>query len=54
MWSQIDLSVADSINAAFSKAAKEFGRIDILVNNAAVTKDGLALRMKQDDWDAVL
>ena len=33
---------------------EEFGRIDILVNNAAITKDGLALRMKKDDWDAVL
>ncbi len=30
------------------------GPVDILVNNAAVTKDGLALRMKKDDWDAVL
>ncbi len=36
------------------KRAKEFGRIDILVNNAGVTRDGLALRMKRDDWDAVL
>ena len=35
-------------------AAKEFGQIDILVNNAAITRDGLALRMKKDDWDAVL
>ena len=38
---------------AFAKA-KEFGRIDILVNNAGITKDGLALRMKKDDWDAVI
>jgi len=50
----IDLSSQDSIKAAFSKASKEFGRIDILVNNAGVTRDGLALRMKRDDWDAVL
>jgi 3-oxoacyl-[acyl-carrier protein] reductase len=49
----IDLSSAESIKAAFA-AAKEFGRIDILVNNAGVTKDGLALRMKKDDWDAVI
>ncbi|MEO8026795.1 MAG: 3-oxoacyl-ACP reductase FabG, partial [Bryobacteraceae bacterium] len=34
--------------------AKDFGRIDILVNNAGVTKDGLALRMKLEDWDMVL
>src|SRR5215472_15968430 len=49
-----DLSNLDSIRAAFAQAAKEFGHIDILVNNAALTKDGLALRMKQQDWDSVL
>jgi 3-oxoacyl-[acyl-carrier protein] reductase len=50
---EMDLSSADSIQAAFA-AAKEFGRVDILVNNAGLTKDGLALRMKKEDWDAVL
>jgi 3-oxoacyl-[acyl-carrier protein] reductase len=50
----MDMSSADSINEALLNAAKDFGRIDILVNNAAITKDGLALRMKKDDWDAVL
>ena len=50
----IDLGSPESVRSAFSKAAKEFGRIDILVNNAAVTKDGLAVRMKQQDWDNVL
>jgi len=50
----LDLASADSIRSAFAKAAKEFGRIDILVNNAAITKDGLAVRMKQQDWDEVL
>ncbi len=44
------MSSQESIKAAFAKA----GPVDILVNNAAVTKDGLALRMKKDDWDAVL
>jgi 3-oxoacyl-[acyl-carrier protein] reductase len=34
--------------------AKDFGRIDILINNAGITKDGLAMRMKQADWDVVL
>src|SRR5204863_6885444 len=50
----IDLSSADSIREAFTLAVKEAGRIDILVNNAGITKDGLALRMKKEDWDAVL
>src|ERR1700686_2803496 len=46
----IDLASPESIKEAFAKA----GKIDILVNNAGITKDGLALRMKKDDWDAVL
>ena len=50
----IDLSSHDSIKEAFAKVPKEFGRVDILVNNAGLTRDGLALRMKPDDWDAVL
>jgi 3-oxoacyl-[acyl-carrier protein] reductase len=50
----IDLASPDSIKEAFSKASKEFGRIDILVNNAGLTRDGLAMRMKRDDWDAVI
>jgi 3-oxoacyl-[acyl-carrier protein] reductase len=49
-WVKIDMSSEESIKEAFAKA----GKVDILVNNAAVTKDGLALRMKKDDWDAVL
>ena len=51
---EMDLSSHDSIKTAISKAAKEFGRIDILVNNAGVTKDGLAVRMKQQDWESVI
>ena len=50
----LDLSAHESIKEAIAKVAKEFGRIDILVNNAGVTKDGLALRMKPDDWNMVL
>jgi 3-oxoacyl-[acyl-carrier protein] reductase len=50
---EMDLGSADSIRQAFAKA-KEFGTIDILVNNAAITRDTLALRMKKDDWDAVI
>jgi 3-oxoacyl-[acyl-carrier protein] reductase len=50
----LDLASADSIKEATARTAKEFGRIDILVNNAGITRDNLALRMKKDDWDAVL
>ena len=51
---EMELTSPESIKTAFATAAKEFGRIDILVNNAAVTKDGLAIRMKKDDWDVVI
>jgi len=50
---EIDMTSPDSIKAAFAKA-KEIGRIDILVNNAAITKDGLAMRMKAEDWNTVI
>jgi 3-oxoacyl-[acyl-carrier protein] reductase len=50
----IDMTSAESIQEAFAKVAKEFGSIAILVNNAGIAKDGLALRMKKDDWDSVL
>jgi 3-oxoacyl-[acyl-carrier protein] reductase len=46
----IDLASPESIKEAFAKA----GPVDILVNNAGITKDGLAMRMKKEDWDAVL
>jgi 3-oxoacyl-[acyl-carrier protein] reductase len=51
---EMDLSNSDSITAGITKAAKEFGRIDILINNAGITKDGLAVRMKKADWEGVL
>jgi 3-oxoacyl-[acyl-carrier protein] reductase len=50
----LDMLDAESIREAFSRTAKEFGPVAILVNNAGITKDGLALRMKRDDWDNVL
>ena len=50
----IDMTSAESIQEALAKTAKEFGPVAILVNNAGITKDGLALRMKKDDWDSVL
>jgi 3-oxoacyl-[acyl-carrier protein] reductase len=50
----LDLSSYNSIREAFAKALQKFGRIDVLVNNAGVTRDGLAVRMKREDWDRVL
>jgi 3-oxoacyl-[acyl-carrier protein] reductase len=50
----IDMASQDSIKEAIACTARDFGRIDILVNNAGITRDGLALRMKPEDWDAVI
>lgn len=50
----MDVANADQIRDGFKQALAHFGRLDILVNNAAITRDGLALRMKREDWDAVL
>lgn len=51
---KMDVADAGQIKAGFKQALERFGRLDILVNNAAITRDGLAVRMKQEDWDAVI
>lgn len=52
----IAANVADaaSVDAMFKTFIAEFGVMDILVNNAGITRDGLCMRMKEEDWDAVL
>ena len=50
----MDVGDAEQIKAGFKQGIEKFGRLDILVNNAAVTRDGLSLRMKMDDWESVL
>ncbi|MBI3895817.1 MAG: 3-oxoacyl-[acyl-carrier-protein] reductase [Acidobacteria bacterium] len=50
----MDASQEEDIRQAVRNALEHFGKIDILVNNAGITRDGLALRMKRQDWDAVL
>ena len=49
-----DLSDAEAVAALVGQAADAMGALDILVNNAGLTRDGLALRMKDDDWAAVI
>jgi 3-oxoacyl-[acyl-carrier protein] reductase len=51
---RLDVSKSEDVSAAFEKIISEFGRIDIVINNAGITKDGLILRMKEEDWDAVI
>jgi 3-oxoacyl-[acyl-carrier protein] reductase len=50
----MDVADAGQVKNGFQQALQHFGRLDILVNNAAVTRDTLALRMKLEDWEAVL
>jgi len=53
-WIQCDVADEASIEAAVAAVLAEAGRIDVLVNNAGITRDGLLMRMKTEDWDAVL
>jgi 3-oxoacyl-[acyl-carrier protein] reductase len=50
----MDMMSGDSISSAIVSATKDFGRIDVLINNAGITKDGLAVRMKAADWNQVI
>src|SRR5260370_1929254 len=50
----MDVSDAEQVKAGFKQVLEKFGRLDILVNNAAITRDGLAMRMKPDDGEVVL
>jgi 3-oxoacyl-[acyl-carrier protein] reductase len=50
----LDVADAAQIKTGFQQVLAKFGRLDILVNNAAITRDTLALRMKLEDWEAVL
>lgn len=49
-----DVSTAEGATATIDAAVKAFGKINVLVNNAGITRDNLIMRMSEDDWDAVL
>ena len=51
---QADVSCEAGAEALFAAATAAFGRVDVLVNNAGITRDGLILRMSEEDFDAVL
>ena len=50
----MDLAQPEQIKSGFESVRAKFGGLHILVNNAAVTRDGLSMRMKPEDWDAVI
>lgn len=54
MTLNLDVSSAESVKEGFAKVLTDQTRIDVLVNNAGITRDGLAVRMKPADWELVL
>lgn len=50
----MDVAEFEQVKSGFQQTLERFGKLDILVNNAAITRDALALRMKIEDWEAVL
>lgn len=50
----VNVADSNSVIDGIKKIESDFGKIDILVNNAGITKDGLLIRMSEDDWDQVL
>jgi 3-oxoacyl-[acyl-carrier protein] reductase len=51
---KVNVSEWDGVKAMVDQVMKEWGRVDILVNNAGITRDGLLLRMREEDWNLVL
>jgi len=54
MTLDLDIGSQESVKAGFAQVLAAKGRVDVLVNNAGITRDGLAMRMKPADWDLVL
>ncbi|NEQ21558.1 MAG: 3-oxoacyl-[acyl-carrier-protein] reductase [Microcoleus sp. SIO2G3] len=52
--SQADVSKVEQVDALLNTTLEKFGRVDVLVNNAGITRDTLLLRMKPEDWQAVI
>ena len=51
---QADVAKIDDVKAMIKEVVKTFGSLDILVNNAGITRDNLLMRMKEEEWDAVI
>lgn len=49
-----NVTVSADVDKTVDQIVEKYGRVDILVNNAGITRDGLFLRMKEEDWDAVI
>jgi len=51
---QVDVASSASVSEWVDAVMDQYGQIDVLVNNAGITRDGLIMRMKEEDWDAVI
>lgn len=51
---KFDVSDKEQVNASIAEIVEKYGRIDVLVNNAGITRDGLFMRMSDENWDAVI
>jgi 3-oxoacyl-[acyl-carrier protein] reductase len=51
---RVDVASEEEVSGFFKQVVDETGRIDVLVNNAGITRDGLLVRMKEKDWDSVI
>jgi 3-oxoacyl-[acyl-carrier protein] reductase len=54
IFSQVDVRKKDEVNRMIDQVVQEFGRLDILINNAGVTRDNLCARMSEEEWDFVV
>jgi len=54
LFTQTNVTQSDQASELIKATLDEFGQLDILVNNAGITRDNLLMRMKEEDWDAVL
>jgi 3-oxoacyl-[acyl-carrier protein] reductase len=54
IFTQADVRKADEVSGMVDRVVKEFGRLDILINNAGVTRDNLCARMSEEEWDFVV
>lgn len=53
-FEQVDVSSSTAVSSWVKAVFNKYGQIDVLVNNAGITRDGLIMRMKEEDWDAVI